>query len=505
MKDPTLAMAAHSMEAFRRPLCWWQKALLIAGLVWALAVIIPDFTRLYSNLSQFDFSADNSGVIYQVGTPDAAAGKAKIVLPYQQNDSIDLSPAFSCWRPTSQACEDYLAVFGGMGGLSWVKNGTVVTLPIIPVGGGPAHQARIAAHPQPLGVYARIMLGLDELAGVLVVLLAFELAWRRPGAMTAGFFLYAMWFNPGQYFAFYAWLQNHPVWFLAQEVCQALAQGAGYAGFAIFALRFPHDRTEANLRGVERLAIGLGAVLALLQLMSFANVFGVPTEKITRAAILGGYAVALFAFYIVWRRSWHQHPLDYQRMRWVLWGCAIGLPAFIFADINEATSLPARYIWPNAIWDGWTPDESVLEAACYLVSGILAIFICFAIKRRRILNVTFELRALVITVAVLVVGAMIEDLMHIPISAGLHTMGFPERLQFYISVVPLALCSYAAHQGAHAADHVLNRGLYHASLHLDDVGDTAKRAESLEAIDAILADGPSEALELASAAVFRRP
>ena len=45
---------------------------------------------------------------------------------------------------------------------------------------------------------------------ILVVLGAAYLVWLRPGAMTWGFFAYAIEFNPGQAYQFYAWLQQWP-------------------------------------------------------------------------------------------------------------------------------------------------------------------------------------------------------------------------------------------------------------------------------------------------------
>src|SRR5215469_7490231 len=373
----------------------WLKAFLVLGLVWAVVVVAPDFLRLHDfvslpwNLASFGFSVDNNGQIYEVYDDPAKSGglTSSDNIPLRTREGDDGPPrAGACWDLQSRICRDYLAVFGGMGGLTYVVENTRVSLPISAHG-----VVELRANKKPLEGSAKYLLLLDELAAMWVLLRSFQLAWTRLDGMTVGFFLYVMWFNPGQYFEFYAWLQPHPVWLLLQEAFQAVAQGAGYAGFLIFALRFPHNRTEPQFRHIERLAIFLGGVLALLQLASFATVFGYGTELVTECAILGGYAVALASFYIVWKRQKFQAPTDYQRIRWVLWGCAIGLPAFIFADINEATSLPTRYFWSLKIWNGWSPDEGVFEAA-FLISGLLAILICEAIRRPRIVNISIELR-----------------------------------------------------------------------------------------------------------------
>ena len=494
----SLAGSGADSHAARRT---WQRVLLLLGLTWALVVVVPDLYRLSAPLATLGFMADNSGLIYQVSAPASTAAGSAVASALRNNDVIVLSPG-ACWHPTSALCRNYLAVFGGMGGLSYVLPGTVITLTLLPDGGTKPIDVKVTALVKDLGPATKVLLALDEVAAVVVLWLAFRLAWDAPSRMTIGFFLFAMWFNPGQYFVLYAWLQTHPVLLLVQEVLQAIAQGAGYAGFLIFALRFPHDRRAHRLRRIEGVAILSGVVLALLQLASFLNVLGVPTEIITRAAILCGYAVAIAAFVIVRLRLRYQSPLDYQRMRWVLWGCAIGIPAFIFADSNEATSIWSRYVWDRGIFGGWQPDESVFELA-FLLSGILAIFISAAVRHRRIVNVTPELRALAATVLALILGVIIEDRMHEPVTAALTGLHVPETLQFYLAIVPLVACSAAVHRSSHAVDHLFNRRFYHAVSALEVAAKAVAQAVDESSVDAVLVQAPCLALELASAAVFR--
>jgi hypothetical protein len=66
-QQPEVMRAGESAGELRP----WQKALLIAGLIWALLVIVPDFYRLFAPLGSLGFSADNSGVIYNVSGPPA--------------------------------------------------------------------------------------------------------------------------------------------------------------------------------------------------------------------------------------------------------------------------------------------------------------------------------------------------------------------------------------------------------------------------------------------------
>jgi hypothetical protein len=485
----------------------WQQALLILGLLWALVVIVPDFYRLQGRLATLGFSADNDGIIYRVDGPPAT----NVTIPgrsdrhLRPDDAIDLSAA-PCWLPTSKDCRDFLGVFGGMGGLGYVQPGTKVHLPFL-LKDGDSVQARTleldASVEEPEDKtkddLVKFFLAFDEIIAVLVLARAFSLVWTRPSRMTLGFFLFVMWFNPGQYFAFYSLLQPHPLLLLIQESLQALAQGAGYAGFLIFALRFPKNQTEPEFQPLERIALYVGAALILLQLGSFLNVFGVNTEWITRVAMLSGYVVAFFAFYIVGRRRSLQNPLDYQRFRWVLWGCIIGIPAFVFADSNEATSLWVKYVWPV----DWRPEEWVLEIG-FLMSGALTFLICEAVRRQRIISISYKFRGWTAGTFVLILVTAIELKTHAGMELKFNQAQLPELAQFPIFVM-IALCGgWAGHKGAHVADHWLNRQLYHASTELRDEGASSKHCNTVEEVDAILANEPLKPFDLTSAAVFRK-
>ena len=482
----------------------WRKTLLILGALWAALVIVPDFYRVTGHLSSFGFAADNDGVIYEVSGEPATL----VTIPGETEpglkktiDRIDLDAA-PCRRlfdgavngeePPKATCHDFLAVFGGMGGLSYVLDGTKVTVPI--ARNHAPQDVTMIAIPENRDLLTRALLALDEIAGLGVLGMALYLAWVRPGRMTLGFFLYAMWFNPGQYFAFYAWLQSFPAWvLLTQEVLQALAQGAGYAGFLIFALQFPHDRTEPNLRGVERWAVPIGAALAILQLASFANVFGFHTEFVTRCAIGGGVVVAVAALLIVWWRLKLQSPLDRQRMIWVLCGCLIGLPAFVFADITAATS------WT----DSWPPNwnqEAIFEGG-FLVSGIMTFFISVAVLHRRIVNVTPTLLALLALVITLVVVSLIEYGIDEPMAM---LFGPQQVAKVTVSLVILLVSGILLHPFVEGfTDKVLNRRFHRAATQLAELGRKVMRPTSIDEIDAILVNGPYAAFRLASAALFR--
>ena len=104
-------------------------------------------------------------------------------------------------------------------------------------------------------------------------------------------------------------------------------QAAGYAGLILFALRAPVDRAEGRWRTLQRWLPALAAAFLVIELLSLGSVFGVPTEFAMRGSLLVGFAISAAAIAILVLRRKDLTPRDYQRLRWVIWGCLIGLPA----------------------------------------------------------------------------------------------------------------------------------------------------------------------------------
>src|SRR5271155_240794 len=149
----------------------------------------------------------------------------------------------------------------------------------------------------------------------LVVLAAAWLVWTRPGRMSWGFFLYVMWFNPGQSFAFYAVLQQWPLLLLMQNAAASFAQAAGFAGLLAFVLRVPSGKSEPAWRPLERALPLIALVLAVGLFVSYGSLFGFATETASRTALMAGFGVGLGALVILMVRCRHQTPEDFQRVR----------------------------------------------------------------------------------------------------------------------------------------------------------------------------------------------
>ena len=363
-------------------LTWAGRALVIVLAAWALLVVMPDSLRLVRPLGTLGFVADNDGLVTSV----AANGPAERA-GVRAGDRIALD-VMSC-RTDRQRCSELFSVFGGMGGLQYVRPDHAVSLWFRRADQTPADRPSLHATMVPVpedqgreeGRHLLWQAGLiaDELGALAFIVVATLLLWRGPCAMTAGFFLYALWFNPGQYFEFYSWLQGRPLLMLTQEVLQAVFQALGYVGFLVLALTFPNDVVRPRLRRVVALLPAVFVLLTGLQLASFLNVAGVPTELVTRASYVAGWCVDLAVLFILPVLLLDQPPEERARTRWLLTGCVVGLSSFIFADFTEATTMSP-----------FTISETTTNFL-YFVNVVTLAAVAYTVVHHRVVNVSFAI------------------------------------------------------------------------------------------------------------------
>ena len=348
------------------------RALLVALTLWALAMIVPDFYRLYRPLGSFGFYANNDGVITDVQGPflqqtDSPAFQAGL----RAGDRLDLGQ-MRCIPINTLRCASAMAALGGF---RLVTNKRRAELMMAPTPDRPARKIEVIAKQRPYNGWVLAVLLLDQLAAMLVILAAAWLVWTRPGIMTWGFFLYVIWFNPGQSAQFYALLQLYsPIALLTQNLVGAIAHGVGLAGFIWFALRAPTDETSQRWLAVERSLPFVAILLGLLLTLSYTNLLGFPSETVTRAGVICGLLIAVWGFAILLARQHELPPQDYQRLRWVIWGCVIGLPALVFADAGTTTTLL------NFLWSNYSPPEQ-LWGLLYLINGVLCLLVSEAVRK----------------------------------------------------------------------------------------------------------------------------
>jgi hypothetical protein len=458
--------------------------------VYALAMIVPDLVRVVRPLGSFGLAMDGDGRIYDVQGPfeaeqDSPAWRAGL----REGDRLDLG-AMRCTPVDTIVCASLLSQWGGV---TYVTAGREATLVVASATEPSGREVGLTADPRPTNRLLDVVIVLDTIAGVLVVLGAAWLVWTRPGLMTWGFFVYVIQFNPGQAFQFWAWLQLWPRTLLAQNVIFLVMQAAAYTGLLIFALRAPVDRAEGRWRTIERALPALAIVFLGVALVSMATVFGYPAEIWARALLLIGFAVSVGALAILIGRRRDLSPRDYQRIRWVIWGCLIGLPAYLLAQLSQETSLFGQFLG-----QGQAPEE--MAGALFLINGILCLFVVEAVRRPTVVNVWIPLRratafGLLLSVPVLFLHKQIETIdeyIHMPDWAWI--------------VVASGLV-YLIARGHEFATELLNRlfdrKFIRAERHLAAVGETIQNSDSLEEIERLLVNEPVVSLRLASAALFR--
>ena len=466
------------------------RILLALFTFYALAMIAPDFAWLAWPLGSFGLATNADGLIYDVKSPfateeESPAWRAGL----RVGDRLDLA-AMRCVPVDTELCASNLTLWGGV---AYVMPGREATVLVKAAGERPDHEVKLVAEPRPRTLALDAVTLLDQIAGVLVVFGAAYLVWIRPGPMTWGFFAYTMYFNPGQWFQFYAWLQQWPSALLAQDVASCVLQAAGYAGLLLFALRAPVDRAEGGWRQVERALPALAILFLAVALASLGSAFGYRAESAMRASILLGFAVSAAALGILIGRRKDLSPRDYQRIRWVIWGCLIGLPAYLIAEISQETSLPASLFGEGAV----TEDVSGLF---YLINGILCLFVVEAVRRPTVVSVWIPLRRATMLGLLLSVPAFF---VHEELSTINEWTSLPEWAWVLVASGLVFLISRAHEWMTEVADRLFDRKFRLAEHRLAAVGEEIRRSGSLSDIERLLVDEPVRALRLASAAVFR--
>jgi hypothetical protein len=468
------------------------RVLLAALTFWALAMIVPDFYRLYQPLGSFGFYANNDGVITDIQGPfsqetDSPAFRAGL----RVGDRLDLEQ-MRCIPLNTLRCASAMAALGGF---RLVTNQRRAELLMAATPDRPARKIDIVAKQRPYNGWVLVVLLLDQLAAILVILAAAWLVWTRPGIMTWGFFLYVIWFNPGQSAQYYALLQLYsPVALLAQGLAGAAAPVIGLAGFIWFALRAPTDETTARWRPIERSLPFVAVALVLLLALSYANLLGYPTEIVTRIGVASGLVVAVCGFLILLARRRELPLKDYQRLRWVIWGCVIGLPALVFADAGTTTTLL------NFLWPGYSPPEQ-LWGLIYLVNGVLCLLVSEALRKPYVVKVSIPLRRVTILGLLLSLPILFlhEGIDHIREGIS-EKVTLPAWAWVGIAAVILFLTSKIHDNAVHYLDWLFNRSVARAGERL---GDAVLKSKNYGEVESQLVQGVHNALRLASASIFR--
>lgn len=467
-----------------------QRLALILLTLWGLAMVVPDLGLIVRPLGSFGIAVDNDGVVTDVAAPfpdesSSPAWQAGL----RAGDRLDLQQ-MRCLPVATLRCATAEALLGG---LLFVHDGRQGEIVLEPSAGQPARTVLLVAQPRPFSWSVTLVLLLDQIAAVLVVLAAAWLVFSRPSLMTWAFFLYVIWFNPGQSSVFYGWLQRAPLALLVQDLAGALAQGVGLAALLVFVLRVPADRSAPRWRPLLKAMPVIAAILGLLLLASYSNLFGYPTEGLARAGAATGFIVAAAALALLLARRPELTPADYQRLRWVLWGCLIGLPALSLADLGQETT------FLNGLF-GPVPPTDVTWDLLRLVNGILCLFVFEAVRRPRVVNVAIPLRRVTLLGLMLSFPALLlhQQVEHFRETMS-ETVSLPAWLWLALAAGVVFAISRLHEYAVEIADHHFNRRLRHAG---QQIGAAMLAAPDTATVDQALSASVRETLGLASATLL---
>src|SRR3974390_1365467 len=152
------------------------RVLLVALAFWALAMVVPDFYRLYQPLGSFGFYANNDGVVTDVQGPflEQTASPA-FQAGLRVGDRLDLEQ-IRCVPISTLRCASAMAALGGF---RLVTNKRRAELVIAAAPDRPAREVDIIAKQRPYNGWVLVVLLLDQLASMLVIFAAAWLACAR--------------------------------------------------------------------------------------------------------------------------------------------------------------------------------------------------------------------------------------------------------------------------------------------------------------------------------------
>ncbi|MFI5389268.1 MAG: hypothetical protein ACHQY2_06070, partial [Candidatus Eremiobacterales bacterium] len=337
---------------------------------------------------------------------------------------------------------------------------------------------------------AQVVAVMSALGALVFIGIGVAIVSLRPDRATWGFFLFCIGYAPASQAVFN--LVIPAPWVLYGSMVLNTILAAGLAGLIVFALRFLQSSVSGWRRWAELVAPALvfAGVAAVGVLETWNTYFiGQPAEWVAHVGIAftaGGALVVIVALIDTYI---HRAGADRQRIRWVVFGFGVALASELVVTIvqTEATNTPL-----------------VVTSAIGLLTLIAPISVAYAVVKHHVIDVNFIVsRTLVYGVLTTIfvgmfafidwfVGRVLDQTrwaliaeVAAAIGVGFWLNGLHSRVDRFVDSVLF--------RRRHAAEHRLARlarGLPHAT--------------SIAVVDASLIAEPCDALDLASAALFRR-
>ncbi|HKU68329.1 MAG TPA: GAF domain-containing protein [Candidatus Baltobacteraceae bacterium] len=347
----------------------------------------------------------------------------------------------------------------------------------------------LQASPEPLSV--TLSHKIDWACTILVLLIAAALVYLRASRMTWGFLLAQLSASPIPLSVGH-WAQRSPWDLIVGNGLAVCCAGLGAAGILIFTTRFPRDRPPGVLVWLDRAAIPVGSMIAALYLyrlfviaFSATPPMAVTPDYVVNITLLVAALAALVVNYAASAGS------DRQRVVPVL--TAFALTVLAGVGINLVNDVLTN----NFIYSIVFPLQA-------LATILLAAAVLYSVLRHRVFDVSFALSKTVVYTIVtsLVVGVFV--LIDFISSKILADLRFALALEA-CAALALGIWLNALHSRIDRfVDRVMFRKRHLAEARLERAARTLPHAQACEYIDETLVTEACDALDLASAAVFRR-
>lgn len=402
-------------------------------------------------------------------TPGSSAARAGV----RVGDTIDLA---------AMPLQDRRSTWNGLYGVA--ATGAKATFAF--VRDGTRRDVTLVAEP-----HARLLA--DNITDVIQILslicfpiLAMVLLLMRPGILTWAFFIYGLNVANGAELTVSYVPMPLVIFFL---IWTAAVSVAGLAAFIVFALRFPSGVVTGPRRTVERVVLWIAVpFLAANVYAALAEIFLWPGSQaattVGNVVVALGYCVGAIAFLAT---LVHARPQERPRVVWVIFGFLVGYGALgIFNVLNvSGVFVP--------IW---------LTNGLQLPNILVPVTVMYAILKHRVIDIRFVLNRALVYGLLTTVGVGLLVLLDWAVAKPL------ERYGVIIEVAGALVLGFGI-QRLHGfidalVDRYVFRSVHEAERHLERVGKAMMYAESLSALDRLLIEESARALQLRSAAVFRR-
>ncbi len=350
----------------------------------------------------------------------------------------------------------------------------------------------VTLHAQPLVDVARAVRLIYAVAGLALGLAGLALLLLRPGKLTWGFAFAAPPLLIPIATVYWA-QQDHTAAGTLWDAAIALLYAAQVTGVLVFASRFPDDDPRGAGRVISRLALPLGVALAALYLVVVAYV------RFSTTPPAGWIAVADYALVVpgvaalIALVSTYVTTPGGARTRLVP-----VIAAFVFLIVTGVL---------HQIGTELTTDAGVLLALSIAFAAspaLVAAAVAYGVIRHRVMDVSFIISRTLVYSTLTAGAAFVFVIIEYVFGKVLESRRFASLLEI-AAAIGLGLSLNVVHGRLDKfVDRVLFRRRHMAERRIADAARALPYAATADAVDAALVEEPVGALELASAALFRR-